>query len=170
MLCKVTHCTGRVSTNTRPHQLRYACSCVVRVLCLANLIPRLLDSMYKKLERSPGTSVVYVWVYFCVDLFLCGSISVWVYFCVGLFLCNCLYISGESNTPLPLASYCSPSQTPHSLHHSAHQGSAANDPPWMTGKQYMWQSRVEIEHYSVAYFDRIIANNVRFLPGTATHV
>ena len=23
--------------------------------------------------------------------------------------------------------------------------------------EYMWQSRVEIEHYSVAYFDRIAA-------------
>ena len=23
MLCKVTHCTGRVSANTRPHQLRW---------------------------------------------------------------------------------------------------------------------------------------------------
>ena len=69
-----SHTAGRVSANTRPHQLRYACSCVVRVLCLANLIPRLLDSKYTKLERSPGTNVVYI---DCVrvDLFLCGSIS-----------------------------------------------------------------------------------------------
>ena len=26
-----------------------------------------------------------------------------------------------------------------------------------TTSQYMWQSQIEIEHYSVAYFDRITA-------------